>query len=92
MVAYHRPATLERRSRSAPARERDACSPAAPTSTRPRRRAPAGATCAHKDMLDISAVPGLRGIAEEAAGWRIGALDDLDRSDRAPSCRRCSTA
>ena len=28
----------------------------------------------HADILDISAVPDLRGIAEEPAAWRIGAL------------------
>jgi N-methylhydantoinase B len=28
----------------------------------------------HADILDISAVPGLRGITEEAGAWRIGAL------------------
>ncbi len=29
---------------------------------------------AHKDVLDITAVPGLRGIAEELGGWRLGAM------------------
>ena len=41
----------------------------------------------HADILDISAVPGLRGIAEEAAGWRIGALTtwtDLIRAELPP--------
>ena len=41
----------------------------------------------HADILDISAVPGLRGIAEDAAGWRIGALTtwtDLIRADLPP--------
>jgi N-methylhydantoinase B len=28
----------------------------------------------HKDVLDITAVPGLRGITEEPGGWRLGAL------------------
>ncbi|MBL8568831.1 MAG: FAD binding domain-containing protein [Phreatobacter sp.] len=38
----------------------------------------------HRDVLDISAVPGLRGIAEEAGRWRLGALTtwtDLARAD-----------
>lgn len=26
----------------------------------------------HKDVLDITALPGLRAIEETAAGWRIG--------------------
>ncbi len=29
---------------------------------------------AHKDVLDISAVPGLRDISETSTGWRLGAL------------------
>jgi xanthine dehydrogenase small subunit len=29
---------------------------------------------AHKDVLDISAVPGLRGISAMSGGWRLGAL------------------
>jgi N-methylhydantoinase B len=28
----------------------------------------------HKDVLDLSAIPGLRAIEETAAGWRIGCL------------------
>lgn len=28
----------------------------------------------HKDVLDITAVPGLRGITEETGGWRLGAM------------------
>jgi xanthine dehydrogenase small subunit len=38
-------------------------------------------------ILDISAVPGLRGIAEDATGWRIGALTtwtDLIRAELPP--------
>ena len=33
----------------------------------------------HPDVLDITAVPGLRGISEDGDGCRFGALDDLDR-------------
>ncbi len=39
---------------------------------------------AHKDVLDISAVPGLRGISAMPGGWRLGALTtwtDLVRAD-----------
>jgi N-methylhydantoinase B len=42
---------------------------------------------AHKDVLDISAVPGLRGITEEAGRWRFGALTtwtELARADLPP--------
>jgi len=42
---------------------------------------------AHKPVLDITAVPGLRGITEEAGGWRLGALttwSDLARADLPP--------
>jgi xanthine dehydrogenase small subunit len=39
---------------------------------------------AHKDVLDISALPELRGISETSTGWRFGALatwTDLVRAD-----------
>lgn len=42
---------------------------------------------AHKDVLDISAVPGLKGIVEEADHWRLGALTtwtELARADLPP--------
>lgn len=42
---------------------------------------------AHKPVLDITAVPGLRGITEEAGGWRLGALTtwtDLATADLPP--------
>lgn len=38
----------------------------------------------HKDVLDISAVPGLKGIVEQASHWRFGALTtwtELARAD-----------
>ncbi len=41
----------------------------------------------HKDVLDISAVPGLKGIAEETGRWRFGALTtwtELARADLPP--------
>ena len=36
---------------------------------------------AHKDVLDVTAVPGLRRIEEVDEHWRIGALVDLDGRD-----------
>ncbi|MBX9989152.1 FAD binding domain-containing protein [Phreatobacter oligotrophus] len=39
---------------------------------------------AHKPVLDITAIPGLRGITQEAGGWRLGALttwSDLATAD-----------
>lgn len=41
----------------------------------------------HKDVLDLAAVPGLRGISEERDRWRLGALTtwtDLIRADLPP--------
>lgn len=41
----------------------------------------------HKDVLDITAVPSLRGIAEETGGWRLGAMttwSDLAKADLPP--------
>lgn len=41
----------------------------------------------HKDVLDLSAVPGLRGLTEEPRHWRLGALttwSDLARADLPP--------
>lgn len=73
MVAYHRPGTLE---------EALAIRAAGPvvvlaggTDVYPARAARAGCgDMRHGDILDISGVPDLRGIAEEAGAWRIGAL------------------
>ena len=73
MVAYHRPGTLE---------EALAIRAAGPvvvlaggTDVYPAKAARAGwGDMRHGDILDISAVPDLRGIAEEAGAWRIGAL------------------
>lgn len=42
---------------------------------------------AHRDVLDLTAVPALRGIADEAGHWRLGALTtwtDLIRADLPP--------
>jgi N-methylhydantoinase B len=73
MVAYHRPVTLEQ------ALAIRAAGPvtvlAGGTDVYPAKAARAGwGDMRHADILDISAVAGLRGIAEEAQGWRIGAL------------------
>lgn len=41
----------------------------------------------HKDVLDLSAVPGLRGLTEQPDHWRLGALttwSDLARADLPP--------
>lgn len=41
----------------------------------------------HKDVLDLAAVPGLRGLTEEPRHWRLGALttwSDLARADLPP--------
>ena len=84
MVAYHRPAH--------DCEEALAIRAAGPvtvlaggTDVYPAKAARAGwGDMRHADILDISAVPGLRGIAEEADGWRIGALttwSDLIRAE-----------
>jgi len=73
MVAYHRPSSLE---------EALAIRAAGPvtvlaggTDVYPAKAARAGwGDMRHGDILDISAIPGLRGIAEETSAWRIGAL------------------
>jgi CO/xanthine dehydrogenase Mo-binding subunit/xanthine dehydrogenase iron-sulfur cluster and FAD-binding subunit A len=73
MVAYHRPATLEEA--LAVRAGGDVMVLAGGTDVYPEKAARAGwGDMRHPDILDISAVPGLRGITEAAAGWRIGAL------------------
>jgi xanthine dehydrogenase small subunit len=83
MVAYHRPATLEQ-ALDIRAGE-DVTVLAGGTDVYPAKAARAGwGDMRHADILDISALPGLRGIAEEAVGWRIGALTtwaDLIRAE-----------
>jgi xanthine dehydrogenase small subunit len=73
MIAYHRPATLDE------ALAIRAASPvtvlAGGTDVYPVKAARAGwGDMRHADILDISALSELRGIAEEGQGWRIGAL------------------
>lgn len=83
MAAYHRPVTLE--DALAVRAGEDVMVLAGGTDVYPAKAARAGwGDMRDADILDISAVPGLRGIAEDAAGWRIGALTtwtDLIRAD-----------
>jgi N-methylhydantoinase B len=73
MVAYHRPVALEEA--LAIRAERPVMVLAGGTDVYPAKAARAGwGDMRHADILDISAVPGLRGIAEEAGAWRIGTL------------------
>jgi N-methylhydantoinase B len=86
MVAYFRPTTLQ---------EAFAIRAAQPvtvlaggTDVYPAKAARAGwGDMRHGDILDISALPELRGIVESADGWRIGALvtwSDLIGADLPP--------
>ena len=86
MVAYYRARTLEealtvRRSRSVVVL-------AGGTDVYPARAARMGwGDLAHADILDITAIAGLRGVAEAGDHWRIGALTtwtDLVRADLPP--------
>ena len=83
MVAYHRPASLDAALAIRAARPVTVL--AGGTDVYPAKAARAGwGDMRHADILDISAVPGLRGIAEGADGWRIGALTtwtDLIRAE-----------
>jgi N-methylhydantoinase B len=73
MPAYHRPATLE--DALAIRAGENVTVLAGGTDVYPAKAARAGwGDMRQADILDISAVPGLRGLAEDAAGWRIGAL------------------
>jgi N-methylhydantoinase B len=73
MVAYHRPTSLDEALAIRAAQPVTVL--AGGTDVYPAKAARAGwGDMRHADILDISAVPGLRGIAAEAAGWRIGAL------------------
>jgi N-methylhydantoinase B len=83
MAAYHRPTTLEQ---ALAIRAEGAVTVlAGGTDVYPARAARMGwGDMRQPDILDISAVPGLRGIAEGAGGWRIGALTtwtDIVRAD-----------
>ncbi len=86
MAAYHRPATLEQA--LAIRAGENVTVLAGGTDVYPAKAARAGWGDMHQaDILDITGVPGLRGIAEEAAQWRIGALTtwtDLIRAELPP--------
>jgi xanthine dehydrogenase small subunit len=73
MIAYYRPTTLEE-ALSIRAGE-DVAVLAGGTDIYPARAAREGwGDMRHSDVLDISAIPGLRGIDERSDHWRIGAL------------------
>src|SRR5262245_26833034 len=86
MPAYHRPTTLE--DALAIRAGEDVTVLAGGTDVYPARTARVGWGDMHQaDILDITGVPGLRGIAEKAAQWRIGALTtwtDLIRAELPP--------
>jgi xanthine dehydrogenase small subunit len=86
MPGYHRPTTLE--DALAIRASEDVTVLAGGTDVYPVRAARIGwGDMRHADILDITSVPGLRGIAEAAAQWRIGALTtwtDLIRAELPP--------
>lgn len=92
MIDYHRPTDLETalaiRQRYA-AQERALTVLAGGTDVVPARTTRAGwGAMRHPDVLDISAIRELRGIAREADGWRIGALatwTDVIRAELPPA-------
>jgi len=83
MVAYYRPRTLEEA--LAVRRSRPVAVLAGGTDVYPARAARAGwGDLQHADILDITAIAGLRGVVEAGDHWRIGALTtwtDLLRAD-----------
>ena len=73
MIAYLRPRSLEEA--IAIRATRDVAVIAGGTDIYPAQTARrAWGEPTHKDVLDITAIPGLRAIEETAAGWRIGCL------------------
>jgi xanthine dehydrogenase small subunit len=86
MVAYYRPRTLQEA--LSVRRSRPVVVLAGGTDVYPARAARIGwGDLAHADILDITAIPGLRGISEAPDHWRIGALTtwtDLLRCDLPP--------
>ena len=90
MVAYHRPSTLDEALAIRAAESVTVL--AGGTDVYPAKAARAGwGDPRHADILDISALPGLRGIKEEAQAWRIGALTtwtDITRADLPAPVRR----
>ena len=86
MIAYFRPTTLDEALSVRAAREVEVM--AGGTDVYPGKTTRAGwGRMAHKDVLDITAVPGLDRIEETDGHWRIGALvtwTDVVRSDLPP--------
>jgi xanthine dehydrogenase small subunit len=86
MTAYFRPGTLEEALAIRADREVEII--AGGTDVYPNKTTRAGwGRMGHKDVLDITAVPRLRGIEDTARHWRIGALatwTDLIRADLPP--------
>ena len=73
MTAYHRPRTLEEALTIRAVR--DVAVIAGGTDIYPAHAARRGwGDPAHKDLLDITAIPGLDRIAEDKGAWRIGCL------------------
>jgi xanthine dehydrogenase small subunit len=73
MTAYFRPATLDEALASRAGRDVEII--AGGTDVYPNKTTRAGwGRMAHKDVLDVTAVPGLRRIEEVDGHWRIGAL------------------
>src|SRR4029453_15988710 len=73
MVAYHRPGTLD--DAIAIRAAHDVMVIAGGTVVSPAKGARAGwGDMRHKDVLDISRLSELRGVAEQEDHWRIGAL------------------
>ena len=73
MTAYFRPATLDEALAIRAGREVEII--AGGTDVYPNKTTRAGwGRMAHKDVLDVTAVPGLRRIEEVDGHWRIGAL------------------
>ncbi|RPI33202.1 MAG: hypothetical protein EHM67_15580, partial [Hyphomicrobiaceae bacterium] len=73
MLAYHRPRSLQEALQIRAGS--DVIVLAGGTDVYPAKAARAGwGDMAHKDVLDIGALSGLRGIVEEETHWRIGAL------------------
>ncbi|MBO0742434.1 MAG: FAD binding domain-containing protein [Hyphomicrobiaceae bacterium] len=86
MVAYYRARTLEEA--LAVRRSRPVVVLAGGTDVYPARAARIGwGDLEHADILDITAIAGLKGLAQEGDHWRIGALTtwtDLLRADLPP--------
>lgn len=84
MLTYHRPTTLDAALAAAAtgARAAAGCTDLFPATTRPSLE------LAHEVVLDLTAVPVLRGITEDDNGWRIGATTtwtDIVRADLPPA-------